>query len=93
MEGLRSGRPLFAESDRANTVVARELLCARPGYTPRSLTGRCARTHAHAPSLSLSPSPLFVLTVKGLQAAVRHITLRENAALTICSFSVSKKSA
>lgn len=54
-----------------------------------------AGVHAqmHAPSLSLSSSPLSILTIKGLQAAVRHITWRENAALTVCSFSVSKKSA
>jgi len=58
-----------------------------------SQAGVHAQTHAHAPSPSLSPSPRSVLTVKGRQAAVRRVTVRENAALTICSFSVSKKSA
>lgn len=74
---------------RAIRVLLREPLCAQSGYTMRSPTGM----NAHAPSLSLSPSPLSISTAKELWAAFRHIALRDNAALTIFSFSVSKKSA
>lgn len=60
-----------------------------------SLATQCdlSQPRMHMHPLSLSPSPLSVLTAKELQAAFRHIILRENAALTIFSFSVSKKSA